>query len=114
MADNNRKLLIGQVLASKMQKTAVVRIDTRSPHPVYKKYVNQSKKYYVHDEKKQAQLGDTVLFVETRPMSKLKRWKYTQREFLKILRYSCTSMKGFHFTIGIFPINWQVIIFNVV
>jgi ribosomal protein S17 len=44
MADNNRKLLIGQVLASKMQKTAVVRIDTHSPHPVYKKYVNQSKK----------------------------------------------------------------------
>ena len=49
MADNNRKLLIGQVLESKMQKTAVVRIDTCGPHPVYKKYVNKSKKYYVHD-----------------------------------------------------------------
>ena len=47
--ENNRKQLIGQVLESKMQKTAVVRIDIRKPHPVYKKYVTQSKKYYVHD-----------------------------------------------------------------
>ena len=80
MADNNRKLLIGQVLTSKMQKTAVVRIDTRSPHPVYKKYVNQSKKYYVHDPENQCNAGDTVSIVECQPKSRLKRWRLNRIE----------------------------------
>ena len=80
MADNNRKLLIGQVLASKMQKTAVVRIDTRSPHSIYKKYVNQSKKYYVHDPENQCNPGDTVSIVECQPKSRLKRWRLNQIE----------------------------------
>ena len=64
MADNNRKLLIGQVLESKMQKTAVVRIDIRSPHHVYKKYVTQSKKYYIHDPDNQCNPGDIVNIIE--------------------------------------------------
>ena len=75
MSDNNRKQLIGQVLESKMQKTAVVRIDTRAPHPVYKKYVTKSKKYYVHDPNDQCHPGDTVIIIECQPKSRLKRWR---------------------------------------
>ena len=78
MADNNRKLLIGQVLASNMQKTAVVRIDIRRPHPVYKKYVTQSKKYYVHDPENKCNPGDKVSIIECQPKSKLKRWRLNQ------------------------------------
>ena len=80
MADNNRKQLIGYVFESKMQKTAVVQIDTRSPHPVYKKYVTQSKKYYVHDPENECQLGDKVSIIECQPKSKLKRWRLNQVE----------------------------------
>ena len=80
MADNNRKQLIGYVLESKMQKTAVVQIDTRGPHPVYKKYVTQSKKYYVHDPENECQSGDKVSIVECQPKSKLKRWRLNQVE----------------------------------
>ena len=80
MADNNRKQLIGYVLESKMQKTAVVRIDTRCPHPVYKKYVTQSKKYYVHDPENECKLGDKVSIIECKPKSKLKRWRLNQVE----------------------------------
>ena len=80
MADNNRKQLIGYVLESKMQKTAVVQIDTRSPHSVYKKYVTQSKKYYVHDPENKCQPGDKVSIIECHPKSKLKRWRLNQVE----------------------------------
>ena len=80
MADNNRKQLIGYVLESKMQKTAVVRIDIRSPHPVYKKYVTQSKKYYVHDPDNQCNPGDKVNIIECQPKSRLKRWRLNRIE----------------------------------
>ena len=80
MAENNRKQLIGQVLESKMQKTAVVRIDIRKPHPVYKKYVTQSKKYYIHDPQNECKPGDKVSIIECRPMSKLKRWRLQRIE----------------------------------
>ena len=80
MADNNRKQLFGQVLESKMQKTAVVRINTRSPHPVYKKYVTQSKKYYVHDPDNQCNPGDMVSIIECQPKSRLKRWRLNRIE----------------------------------
>ena len=80
MAENNRKQLIGQVLASKMLDTAIVQIDTRAPHPVYKKYVTQSKKYYVHDPGNLCKLGDKVCIIECRPKSKLKRWRIKQIE----------------------------------
>ena len=80
MADNNRKQLFGQVLESKMQKTAVVRINTRAPHSVYKKYVTQSKKYYVHDPENECQPGDKVCIIECQPKSKLKRWRLSQIE----------------------------------
>ena len=80
MADKKRKQLIGRVLESKMGKTAVVQVDTRAPHPVYRKYVTTSKKYYVHDSKSECQVGDLVSILECRPISKLKRWRLKQIE----------------------------------
>ena len=80
MADNNRKQLIGQVLESKMQKTAIVKIDIFGPHPVYKKYVTQSKKYYVHDPNNQCSPGDRVSIIECQPKSRLKRWRLNRIE----------------------------------
>ncbi len=80
MADTKRKQLIGRVLESKMGKTAIVQVDTRSPHPFYRKYVTTSKKYYVHDPKDECQAGDTVSILECRPTSKLKRWRLKQIE----------------------------------
>ena len=80
MADTKRKQLIGRVLESKMAKTAVVQVDTRSSHPMYRKYVTISKKYYIHDPKEECQTGDTVSIIECRPTSKLKRWRLKQIE----------------------------------
>ncbi len=80
MVDTKRKQLIGRVLESKMEKTAIVQIDTRAPHPIYRKYVTTSKKYYVHDPKDECQTGDTVSIIECRPTSKLKRWRLKQIE----------------------------------
>ena len=75
MSNNSRKQLVGIVLESKMDKTAVVRIDSRGPHPVYKKYVTRSKKYYVHDPENKCNPGDKVSIVECQPKSRLKRWR---------------------------------------
>tara|TARA_Y100000590_G_scaffold346694_1_gene397043 strand:- start:293 stop:553 length:261 start_codon:yes stop_codon:yes gene_type:complete len=80
LSNLKRKLLIGVVLESKMDKTAVVKVDTRSPHPIYKKYVTSSKKYYVHDSENSCSVGDVVSIVESRPMSKLKRWRLKKIE----------------------------------
>ena len=63
-----------------MDKTAVVQVDIRAPHPVYRKYVTTSKKYYVHDPKGDCQAGDIVSILECRPISKLKRWRLKQIE----------------------------------
>ena len=78
MIDTNRKQLIGNVLASKMSKTAVVQVDPRAPHPNYRKYVTSSKKYYVHDPKDECKAGDAVSILECRPISKLKRWRFNK------------------------------------
>ena len=80
MSENNRKELIGEVLESKMDKTAIIRVDTRVPHPTYKKYVTQSKKYYVHDPDNQCNPGDMVTIIECQPKSRLKRWRLSQIE----------------------------------
>ena len=53
--NNNRKSLIGKVVSNKMEKTAIVEVNRRVPHPIYKKYINKSKKYYAHDEKNECQ-----------------------------------------------------------
>jgi small subunit ribosomal protein S17 len=64
----------GIVVSNKMNKTIVVRVDRRTRHPIYGKVMNLSKKYYAHDEKNEAKPGDTVRIVESRPLSRLKRW----------------------------------------
>ncbi len=69
-----RKTRVGLVVSNKMEKTIVVEHIARVPHPKFNKIVKRSKKYYVHDENRQAQIGDRVRIVETRPLSKLKCW----------------------------------------
>lgn len=73
-----RKERVGQVVSTKMSKTAVVETTTRVPHAKFGKIVKQVKRFYVHDEEGKAQLGDTVLITETRPLSKLKRWRLVE------------------------------------
>src|SRR3982751_2685081 len=70
-----RKMRTGQVISSRMNKTIVVRTVTRVPHPKFGKIVKQMKKFYAHDEENKAKPGDTVRIMETRPLSKLKRWR---------------------------------------
>ena len=77
-ARGKRKERVGEVLPSKMAKTIVVRVQRRYPHPQFKKTVTAYKKFYAHDEKGGAKLGDRVRIVETRPMSKLKRWQLVE------------------------------------
>lgn len=73
-----RKERIGQVVSTKMMKTAVVETTTRVPHPKFGKIVKQIKRFYAHDEDGTAQVGDTVRISETRPLSKLKRWRLVE------------------------------------
>lgn len=70
-----RKTRVGQVVSNKMDKTAVVETVSRVPHPKFGKIVKHTKKFYVHDEENKAQVGDVVEIMETRPLSKLKRWR---------------------------------------
>ena len=69
---------IGEVISAKMDKTIVVRVERRFPHPQYKKIVRFQKKFYAHDGDKKAKLGDTVRIAECRPLSKLKRWQLVE------------------------------------
>lgn len=73
-----RKVRTGLVVSDKMQKTVVVQIDRRVPHPVYGKMVTRSKRLKAHDEENSAKLGDTVRIMETRPLSKDKRWRVVE------------------------------------
>ncbi len=73
-----RKTRVGVVISNKMEKTLVVEHVARVPHPKFNKIVKRSKKYYVHDEENQGQIGDRVRIVETRPLSKLKRWSLAE------------------------------------
>ncbi len=71
----NRKERSGVVVSDVQNKTIVIEVIRRTPHPRYKKVIKVKKKYTVHDEENQAKIGDTVRVVETRPMSKTKRWR---------------------------------------
>ena len=73
-----RKYRVGIVVSDKMQKTVVVRIDRRMPHPLYGKMVTRTKKLKAHDEENSAKLGDTVRIMETKPLSKDKRWRLVE------------------------------------
>jgi small subunit ribosomal protein S17 len=69
---------IGEVVSTKMAKTIVVVVTRKVPHPLYKRIVTERKKFYAHDETGDAHLGDIVKIVESRPLSKLKRWKLSE------------------------------------
>lgn len=77
MAENrgNRKVRVGTVTSDKMEKTITVSVETVKQHPLYKKTIKTSKKYKVHDENNEAKIGDVVRIMETRPLSKDKRWR---------------------------------------
>ena len=70
-----RRTLVGQIVSDKMDKTVVVEVTRRFQHPVYKKYISRRKRYKAHDEDNEFQSGDTVELVESRPISKDKRWR---------------------------------------
>ena len=72
---NKRKQFSGIVSSSKMEKTVVVKVVRKVPHTIYKKYINKTKKYYAHDPKNLCGIGDTVIIEESKPISKLKRWR---------------------------------------
>lgn len=72
---NQRKVMRGTVTSNKMQKTIVVQVDRKVRHPIYEKFVSRRTKLYAHDEQGEAQIGDTVEVMQTRPLSKLKRWR---------------------------------------
>ena len=73
--NTQRKIISGTVVSNGMDKTAVVQVQRRFAHPVFKKYVSKRVKYKVHDEKNDLNVGDTVRIIETRPLSKDKRWR---------------------------------------
>ena len=82
MADTNtqaktsgRATKVGEVVSTKMAKTIVVSVDRKKAHPLYKRVIKRSRKFYAHDETGQAKVGDVVRIEETRPTSKLKRWR---------------------------------------
>jgi small subunit ribosomal protein S17 len=77
-AGGKRKERVGEVISNKMAKTIVVRVQRRFPHAKYKKIVTAYKKFYAHDEKGEARPGDQVRIIETRPLSKLKRWQLVE------------------------------------
>ncbi len=89
MSDNNtaptlvrghKKERVGEVISNKMTKTIVVRVERRFPHPEFKKVVTQYNKFYAHDEKSVAKVGDLVRIQECRPLSKTKRWRLVEVE----------------------------------
>jgi small subunit ribosomal protein S17 len=73
-----RKTRVGEVIGDKMAKTVIVAVNTPRKHPIYKKTLRRTVKYYAHDEKKQCKVGDTVRIEETRPLSRLKRWRVVE------------------------------------
>lgn len=80
---NRKKVKIGTVVSNKMDKTAVVSVTTLTKHPLYKKVIKKTTKFYAHDEKNICQIGNQVTIMETRPLSKLKRWRVVERLKIK-------------------------------
>ncbi|MEH0022788.1 MAG: 30S ribosomal protein S17 [Desulfobacter sp.] len=75
---SNKKELIGLIVSDKMEKSVVVRVERFVQHKVYKKYIKRYKKYHAHDERNECKIGDEVKIIETRPLSKLKRFRVTE------------------------------------
>ena len=78
MERNERKERVGKVTSNKMQKTITVAVDRKVKHPIYGKFVNRTTKFKAHDEQNTAGIGDTVRIMETRPLSKDKRWRLVE------------------------------------
>ncbi len=78
MVRERRKVLIGRVVSNKMDKTVVVSVESLKRHPLYGKVVRQRKRYKAHDENNACQIGDLVRMIESRPLSKEKRWVVTE------------------------------------
>ena len=78
MSYSNRKTTIGQVVSNSMNKSIVVQVNRRIKHPVYGKYINRSEKFLAHDGENSCQVGDTVKIMESRPLSKTKRWRLVE------------------------------------
>lgn len=70
-----KRQLVGEVVSTKMKNTIVVKVNRKFPHKTYKKLITRSKKYYVHDFNESCSLGDMVRIIESKPLSKLKRWR---------------------------------------
>ena len=75
---NLRKERVGEVFSNKMDRTITVVVKWKEKHPIYGKFVNKTKKYHAHDEKNECNIGDTVRIMETRPLSKTKRWRLVE------------------------------------
>ena len=75
---NERRVQVGKVVSDKMDKTIVVSVETYKKHPLYHKRIKYTKKFKAHDENNQAKIGDTVKIMETRPLSKDKRWRLVE------------------------------------
>ena len=75
---NLRKERAGVVVSNKMDKSVTVAVKWKEKHPIYGKFVSKTKKYYAHDEKNDCNVGDTVKIMETRPLSKTKRWRIVE------------------------------------
>lgn len=75
---NSRRTIIGVVSSNKMQKSITVKVERKVKHPKYGKFLLKSKKYHAHDETNDAKVGDLVKIMETRPLSKLKRWRLVE------------------------------------
>lgn len=79
MAERNlRKTRIGVVTSNKMEKTVTVAVERKVKHPIYGKFVKKTTKFHAHDEKNECSIGDTVRIMETRPLSKTKRWRMVE------------------------------------
>jgi small subunit ribosomal protein S17 len=78
MKRNIRKVRVGRVISDKMDKTIVVKIERTLKHPLYGRIIKQFTKFYAHDEKNDARVGDAVRIMETRPISSLKRWRLVE------------------------------------
>jgi small subunit ribosomal protein S17 len=78
MERNSRKERVGKVVSNKMQKSITVAMDRKVQHPMYGKFMNKTTKFVAHDEKNEAGIGDTVRIMETRPLSKNKRWRLVE------------------------------------
>jgi small subunit ribosomal protein S17 len=75
---NLRKVRVGVVTSNKMDKTITVAIQRKVKHPIYGKFINKTTKFHAHDEKNECSIGDTVRIMETRPLSKTKRWRLVE------------------------------------